>query len=53
MVKRQSIKQRSNYKQPNSFSALFARAIYSCDIMDMISLLEDTEAYNLNINGTA
>ena len=44
-LKSQSIKQRSNYKQYNSYSAPFARAIYSCDIMDMTSLMKDTDTY--------
>ena len=44
-LKSQSIKQRSNYKQYNSYSAPFARSIYSCDIMDMTSLMKDTGTY--------
>ena len=45
-LKSQSIKQRSNYKQYNSYSAPFARSIYSVDLMNMISLMKDTDTYN-------
>ena len=47
-LKSQSIKQRSNYKQYNSYSAPSARSIYSVDLMSMISLMKDTNAYNKN-----
>ena len=47
-LKSQSIKQRSNYKQYNSYSAPFARSIYSVDLMNMISLMKDTDTYNTN-----
>ena len=45
-LKSQSIKQRSNYKQYNSYSAPFARSIYSVDLMNMISLMKDTDTFN-------
>ena len=41
----QTLKQRKNYKNFNSYSAPFARAIFSMDIMDMISLMKDTGTY--------
>ena len=44
-LKNQSVKQRSGYKQYNSFSAPFARAVYSVDLMNMISLMKDTNTY--------
>ena len=44
-LKSQSIKQRSNYKQYNSYSSPFARSIYSVDLMNMISLMKDTNTY--------
>ena len=45
-LKSQSLKQRKGYKNYNSFSTPFARAVFSCDIMDMISLMKDTRTYN-------
>ena len=41
----QSLKQRKNYKNYNSYSPPFARAVFSMDIMDMISLMKDTGTY--------
>ena len=45
-VKKQPNKQRRNYKNYNSYSPPYARAVYSVDIMDMISLMKDTNTYN-------
>ena len=45
-VKKQSINQRKGYKNFNSYSAPYARAVYSVDIMDMISLMKDTNTYD-------
>ena len=45
-LKNQSLKQRKNYKNYNSYSTPFARSVFSCDIMDMISLMKDTGTYN-------
>ena len=45
-VKKQSINQRRGYKNYNSYSAPYARAVYSIDIMDMISLMKDTDTYD-------
>ena len=45
-VKKQSINQRNGYKNFNSYSAPYARAVYSVDIMDMISLMKDTNTYD-------
>ena len=45
-LKSQSIKQRSNYKQYNGYSAPFARSIYSVDLMNMISLMKGTDTHN-------
>ena len=44
-LKSQSLKQRKGYKNYNSYSAPFARAIFSMDIMDMISLMKDTGTF--------
>ena len=44
-LKKQSIKQRSDYKQYNSFSVPYARGVYSVDSMNMISLMKDTDTY--------
>ena len=41
----QSIKQRSSDKQYNSYPAPFARATYSADLMNIISLMKDTGTY--------
>ena len=41
----QTLKQRKNYKNFNSYSAPFARAVYSVDIMNMVSLMKDTGTY--------
>ena len=45
-VKKQSINQRKGYKNFNSYSAPYARAVYSVDIMDMRSLMKDTNTYD-------
>ena len=45
-VKKQPNKQRRNYKNYNSYSPPYARAVYSVDIMDMISLMKDTNTYS-------
>ena len=44
-VKKQSINQRRNYKNYNSYSPPYARSVYSVDIMDMISLMKDTKTF--------
>ena len=44
-VKKQPNKQRRNYKNSNSYSPPFARAVYSVDIMDMTSLMKDTDTF--------
>ena len=41
----QSLKQRKNYKNYNSYSPPFARSVYSVDLMNMISLMKDTKTY--------
>ena len=41
----QTLKQRKNYKNFNSYSAPFARAVYSVDLMNVISLMKDTGTY--------
>ena len=45
-VKKQSINQRRGYKNFNSYSTTYAREVYSVDIMDMISLMKDTDTYD-------
>ena len=45
-VKKQPNKQRRNYKNYNSYSPPYARAVYSVDIMDMISLMKDTNTFS-------
>lgn len=45
-VKRQNINQRSGYKNYNSYSSPYARAEYQIDIMDMVSLMKDTDTYD-------
>ena len=42
-VKKQSINQRRGYKNYNSYSPPYARAVFSADLMDMISLMKDTK----------
>ena len=44
-VKKQSINQRRGYKNYNSYSPPYARAVFSADIMDMISLMKDTDTF--------
>ena len=44
-VKKQSINQRRNYKNYNSYSPPYARAVFSVDIMDMVSLMKDTDTF--------
>ena len=44
-VKKQTINQRRNYKKYNSYSAPYARAVYQLDIMDMVSLMKDTDTF--------
>ena len=44
-VKKQLINQRRNYKNYNSYSPPYARAVFSVDIMDMISLMKDTDTF--------
>ena len=44
-VKKQSINQRKDYKNYNSYSPPYARAVFSTDIMDMISLMKDTDTF--------
>ena len=41
----QTLKHRKNYKNFNSYSPPFARAVYSVDIMNMVSLMQDTGTY--------
>ena len=41
----QTLKQRKKYKNFNSYSAPFARAVYGVDIMNMVSLMKDTNTY--------
>ena len=41
----QTLKQRKNYKNSNSYSPPFARAVYSVDLMNVISLMKDTKTY--------
>ena len=41
----QTLKQRKNYKNFNSYSPPFARSVYSVDLMNMISLIKDTKTY--------
>ena len=41
-VKKQSINQRRNYKKYNSYSPPYARAVFSADLMDVVSLMRDT-----------
>ena len=41
----QTLKQRKNYKNSNSYSPPFARAVYSVDLMHVISLMKDTKTY--------
>ena len=41
----QTLKHRKNYKNLNSYSPQFARAVYSVDIMNMVSLMKDTGTY--------
>ena len=48
-LKSQSLKQRKGYKNYNSYSTPFARAVFSCDVMDMISLMKDTGTYNKDV----
>ena len=38
----QTLKHRKDYKNFNSYSLPFARAVYSVDIMNMVSLMKDT-----------
>ena len=45
-VRKQPNKQRRNYKNYNSYSPPYARAVYSVDIMDMISLMKDTNTFS-------
>ena len=44
-AKKQPNKQRRNYKNSNSHSPPFARAVYSVDIMDMTSLMKGTDTF--------
>ena len=46
----QTLKQRKNYKNFNSYSAPFARAVYSADLMNVISLMKDTKTYKKRIS---
>ena len=44
-LRSQTLKQRKNYKNFNSYSPAFARAVYSVDLMNVISLVKDTKTY--------
>ena len=43
----QTLKHRKSYKNFNSYSPPFARAVYSVDIMNMVCLMKDTGTYEL------
>ena len=44
-LRSQILNQRKNYKNFNSYSPPFARAAYSVDLMNVISLMKDTKIY--------
>ena len=44
-LKSKSLKQRKNYKNHDSYSTPFARAVYSVDLMNMVSLMKDTDTF--------